>query len=303
MLDIGKPGSSFALEIAKTTGLPQITLEQAEKLVGKDLAGFETLVRNLERERGELSEKIQRLEKQESELKNSLEKYQALSSDLESKKKEIITRAKEEAAGLLKDTNREIEKTIRHIRENKAERKETLKVRQNLQALHQRVGRQPGDKKDKVKEPIREGDRVRIVGQDGTGTVVAVKEKTASVQFGEFKSLIHINKLEKIGVTSEKEQTSRARSTGINLYEKQANFNSTLDVRGKRVEEVVPLLEQFLDTALLLGHGELRILHGKGEGVLRKVIRELLGKVKQVATFHDEHIERGGDGITIVVLK
>jgi DNA mismatch repair protein MutS2 len=133
--------------------------------------------------------------------------------------------------------------------------------------------------------------------------VVAVKEKTASVQFGEFKSLIHINKLEKIGAASEKEHTSRTRSTGINLYEKQASFNSTLDVRGKRVEEVVPLLEKFLDTALLLGHGELRILHGKGEGVLRKVIREVLAKVKQVAAFHDEHVERGGDGITIVVLK
>ena len=91
--------------------------------------------------------------------------------------------------------------------------------------------------------------------------------------------------------------------SGINLYEKQAHFNPTLDIRGKRVEEVMSLLEQFLDTALLLGHGELRILHGKGEGVLRKVIREQLGKVKQVATFHDEHVERGGDGITIVVLK
>lgn len=89
----------------------------------------------------------------------------------------------------------------------------------------------------------------------------------------------------------------------MNLYEKQAHFNPTLDVRGKRVEEVVPLLERFLDTALLLGHGELKILHGKGEGVLRKVIREQLSAVKQVAAFHDEHVERGGDGITIVILK
>ena len=101
----------------------------------------------------------------------------------------------------------------------------------------------------------------------------------------------------------EKEASTKQRASGINLYEKQAHFNSTLDVRGMRVEEVVPVLEQFLDTALLLGHGELKIIHGKGEGVLRKVIREQLGRVKQVATFHDEHIERGGDGITIVILK
>ena len=303
ILDIGKPGSSFALEIAKKTGLPQATLEQAEKLVGKDLAGFETLVRNLEKERQELSEKIQRLERQEAELKRALSKYQTLSSDLETRKKEIITKAREEAAGLLKETNREIEKTIRHIRENKAERKETLKVRQNLQALHQRVGRQQTEKKENSNEPICEGDRVRIIGQDGSGVVISLKDKTLSVQFGEFKSLIHINKLEKIDATIEKEIAPKVWSSGINLNEKQAQFNSTLDVRGKRVEEVGPLLDQFLDTALMLGHGELKILHGKGEGVLRKVIREQLSKVKQVATYHNEHVERGGDGITIVILK
>jgi DNA mismatch repair protein MutS2 len=303
ILDIGKPGSSFALEIAEKTGLPKETLAEAEKLVGKDLAGFETLVRNLEKERQQLGDKIQRLEREETELKRSLAKYETLSTDLESRKKEIIAKAKEEAAGLLRETNREIEKTIRHIRENKAERKETLKVRQNLKALTQRVGTKKGERQEKPQTPIREGDRVRIIGQEGSGTVVALKDKTASVQFGEFKSLIHINKLEKIGSAEKEITTARPRSSGINLYEKQAHFNPLLDVRGKRVEEVVPLLEQFLDTALLLGHGELKIIHGKGEGVLRKVIREALGRVQQVATFHDEHVERGGDGITIVVLK
>ena len=304
ILDIGKPGSSFALEIAEKTGLPKATLARAEKLVGKDLAGFETMVRDLERERQQLSEKIKRLERQEAELKQSLAKYETLSTDLEARRKEIIAKAKEEAAGLLRETNREIEKTIRHIRENKAERKETIKVRQNLKDLHQRVGHKKIDKQEKPMTPIREGDRVRIIGQEGSGTVVALKEKTASVQFGEFKSLIHINKLEKISSQVEKEVAHpRPRASGINLYEKQAHFNPVLDVRGKRVEEVVPLLEQFLDTALLLGHGELKIIHGKGGGVLRKVIREQLSRVKQVATFHDEHVERGGDGITIVVLK
>lgn len=302
LLDIGKPGSSFALEIAKKTGLPQSTLEKAEKLIGKDLVGFETLVRMLEHERQELSEKMQRMERQELEFQQTLAKYQTLSLDLETRKKEIITKAKEEAKSLLQDTNREIEKTIRHIRENKAERKETLKVRQNLQALHQRVG-QHTEKKEKLKVPIHAGDRVRIIGQDGSGTVISLKDKTASVQFGEFKSLIHIHKLEKIDPTIEKEITPMVWSSGINLNEKQAQFNSTLDIRGKRVEEVGPLLDQFLDTALMLGHGELKILHGKGEGVLRKVIREQLSKVKQVATYHNEHVERGGDGITIVVLK
>jgi DNA mismatch repair protein MutS2 len=302
ILDIGKPGSSFALEIARKTGLPKQTLEDAESLVGKDLAGFETLVRSLEKERQELSERIRKLEKQETELKHSLAKYQSLSEDLESRKKEILSKAKDEAAELLKSTNREIEKTIRHIRENKAEKKETLRVRKNLESLNQRVAH-PQDKKEKVRELIGEGDRVRIHGQHGSGVVLSVKGKTATVQFGELKSLVDVKKLEKITGAIEPETVSKLRSVGINMYEKQAHFNSTLDVRGKRVEEVIPMIHQFMDTAILLSQGELRILHGKGEGVLRKVIREELRQYKQIASVADEHIERGGDGITVVVLK
>jgi DNA mismatch repair protein MutS2 len=302
ILDVGKPGSSFALEIAKKTGLPKETLDEAEKLVGKDLAGFETLVRSLEKERQELSEKIRRMEKQESDLKLSLAKYETLSTDLETRKKEIITKAKEEASQLLKNTNREIEKTIRHIRENKAEKKETVKVRKNLESLTQQVS-QSKEKQLQRKEAIGEGDRVRLVGQDGSGIVLSVKGKNAMIQFGDMKSLVDVSRLEKISGGVEREISSKLRSIGINIYEKQARFNSTLDVRGKRVDEVIAVLDEFLDTAILLGHGELKILHGKGEGVLRKVIREHLKKYKQVASVADEHVERGGDGITIVVLK
>ncbi len=147
ILDIGKPGSSFALEIARSTGLPPRTILEAEQLVGKDLAGFETLVRSLERERQELTERIALLEQQDLELKQSLAKYQVLYSDLETRKKEIINKAKEDAANLLKETNREIEKTIRHIKENKAEKKETLKVRENLKTLTQKVGKESEQEK------------------------------------------------------------------------------------------------------------------------------------------------------------
>ncbi|HYF67952.1 MAG TPA: endonuclease MutS2 [Ohtaekwangia sp.] len=302
MLDPGKPGSSFALEIARKTGLPQETLTQAEKLVGKDLAGFETLVRSMEKERQETSERIRQLEIQEVEMKKALSKYQTLSSELETKKKEIINKAKEDAAELLRDTNRQIEKTIRHIRENRAEKNETLKMRKSLQELSSKV-KAEHKKEIKPAVPIKEGDRVRIIGQEGSGKVLSIQGKNATVQFGELKSLTKIEKLEKITAAVEKEINTRLRSAGINVLEKRANFSSTLDVRGQRVEEVISILDQFMDTAILLGQGELKILHGKGEGVLRKVVRDHLKRYKEVASATDEHIERGGDGITVVVLK
>ncbi len=302
ILDIGKPGSSFALEIAKKTGLPNSTIEEAERLVGKDLAGFETLVRSLEKERQELSVKVNKLERQEIELKQSLTKYQTLSTELETKKKDILNKAKEDASNLLKETNREIEKTIRHIKENKAEKKETQKVRKNLETLTHKVG-EPQKKEQRPAEQLKEGDRVRIIGQDGSGIILSIQGKNAAVQFGLLKSVTKLEKLEKITAPVEKEIGARLRSAGINVIEKRANFSQTLDIRGKRVDEVIGILDQYLDTAILLGQGELRILHGKGEGVLRKVVRDHLKRYKEVVSVKDEHIERGGDGITVVVLK
>ncbi|HEY9009287.1 MAG TPA: endonuclease MutS2 [Ohtaekwangia sp.] len=303
VLDIGKPGSSFALEIARKIGLPQHTLQEAEKLVGKDLAGFEKLVRSLEKEKQALSEKTKKMERQESDLKQSLARYQSLSADLETRKKEIINKAKEEAANLLKDTNREIEKTIRHIRANQAHKQETKKVRKNLQDLTQRVEVQPKKEPVRTAETLKEGDRVRIIGQDSSGVILSIQGKNATVQFGELKSVTKLDKLEKITGAIEKEMATRLRTSGINVFEKRSNFSDTLDVRGKRVDEVIPLLDQFMDTAILLGQGELKILHGKGEGVLRKVVRDHLKRYKEVASANDEHVERGGDGITVVVLK
>jgi DNA mismatch repair protein MutS2 len=301
VLDIGKPGSSFALEIARKTGLPQQTIIEAEKLVGKDLAGFETLVRSLEKERAELSEKVKRMEKEDQQLKLSLSKYQTLYSELEAKKKEIITKAKEDASNLLKETNREIEKTIRHIKENKAEKKETLKVRKNLQSMHRKVDETPPPEKKKVQ--LKEGDRVRLIGQEGSGVILAIQGNNATVQFGLLKSVTKLDKLEILTTPVAKEVEAKLRSAGINVQEKRATFNPTLDIRGKRVDEVTGILDQFMDTAILLSQGELRILHGKGEGVLRKVVRDHLKSYKEVAAMKDEHVEHGGDGITVVVLK
>lgn len=300
LLDIGKPGSSFALEIAQKTGLPAETLEEAERLVGKELAGFETLVRDLEMERQVLSEKLRENELRERQLQQTLKKYETLSAELETKKKQIIEKAKLEAQQLLRETNREIEKTIRHIRENKAEKKETLKVRKNLQSL---TGKVAAEKVIKEPEQLKEGDRVRLPGQDSAGVIQVIKGKNAVVQFGELKSVVNLTKLEKITHTMTKEFNAGTAKKTFDMGSKRANFSHTLDVRGKRVEEVSSLLDQFMDTALLLGQGEVKILHGKGEGVLRKVVRDRLKQYKEVASFSDEHVERGGDGITVVILK
>ncbi|MCU0397009.1 MAG: endonuclease MutS2, partial [Cyclobacteriaceae bacterium] len=185
ILDIGKPGSSFALEIAQKTGIPNDTLQLARKLAGEELVGLETLVRNLEKERVELSNQQHELVKKNAELEELLTRYHALTTDLEKKKKQILEKAKEEARQLLVSTNREIEKTIRHIRENQAQKKETIKVRQSLQDLAKKVSITEPAKRIVKSTPIAPGERVRIIGQEGSGIVLSLKGKSALVQFGE----------------------------------------------------------------------------------------------------------------------
>jgi DNA mismatch repair protein MutS2 len=300
-LEIGKPGSSFALEIARITGLPSTTIEKAEKIIGKELTGLEALMKSITEEKQQLDQKKKEMEALETELKQTRARYELLLHDLESKKKEILTRAKEEAAQLLRQTNREIEKTIRHIKENKAEKKETKKVREGLQQLQVKVKREAPAEQPAGK--ISVGDKVRLIGQEVTGTVLSIKDNNAYVQFGDLRSSVKLKQLIPSHQAESITKPPAGVHSGVHLMNKQSTFNPTLDIRGKRVEEVVPLLDQFVDQAILLSQPQLKIIHGKGEGVLRKVVRDYLKKVKVVASFADEHADRGGDGITWVVLK
>ncbi|NOS91049.1 MAG: endonuclease MutS2 [Cyclobacteriaceae bacterium] len=301
-LELGKPGSSFALEIARKTGLPRQTIDRAEQIIGKELIGLESLMKNVAQDKLSLEKRQREIQQKEKELSQALTRYESLADELETKKKEIINKAKTEASYLLKETNREIEKTIRHIQENKANKQETRKVRTGLQELAKKV--EPAQPVVVATTPIvlKVGDKVRMIGQEVTGTILSIKGNSVVVQFGIIQSHLKLNQLVRSDL-AEPSATKSKRTFGVDLMSKQSTFVPSLDIRGKRVEEVAPLLEEFLDNAILLSQAELKILHGKGEGVLRKVVREQLKKVKAVASVKDEHVDRGGDGITVVVLK
>ena len=298
-LEIGKPGSSFAMELAQKSNLPQSTLDKAKALIGEGLTGLEVLMKKVMDEKVILEKEKRDMEVKMQKLQSEVMRYEKLSGDLDSKKKEIIARAKNEASILLQETNREIEKTIRHIRENKAEKKETRKVRHNLKELSQKVKVDKTQIEQKI-EVFREGDFVRLPGQQLSGTILSIQGEKAIVQFGIIKTTVKLNQLLRGNAS---EASEKARSRGVDWNTKRANFSSTIDLRGKRAEEALPLVEQFMDEAVLLGAAEVRILHGKGEGILRKLIREQLKKIRAVTSVQDEHIERGGDGISVVVLK
>ncbi len=309
VLQLGKPGSSFSFEVARKIGLPGSIIDHARELLGKEQISAEDLIVRLEKR----EQRIQTLEKEmkanEKEANTLREKYEKLYSELESEKKDILKKAKEEASTLLQRTNREIEKTIRHIKENKAEKKETRRIRERLEELKEevKVPASPGNKATDDQVVIREGDSVRILGQEVTGEVLEVRGKDAEVQIGGLKTVIKLSRLEKISRGEKKKQDrsggGRTVSANIDLNSKLADFNSTLDIRGFRGEESVQRVERFLDDAILFGVDEVRILHGKGDGILRRLVRDQLKRHPQVAGYEDEHVERGGAGITVITLK
>lgn len=310
-LQIGKAGSSYALEIARKIGLPEKILKEARSLVGYEQVKYDKLLGQLEKEKSKYSKLNRELTKKESQLDSSAKEYAELKDFLENEKKKVLNQAKAEAKQLLKDTNRQIENVIRDIKEQKAEKELTKKKRAELESFDKSL--QPEQVKEQgpelkvVKGPIEVGDMVRIKGQNTIGEVTAFKGKDAEIRIGALSSTVKLNRLEKISRAAakkiSKEKSSPKAMQGIDLNQKRANFSPKLDLRGMRADEALKELDVYLDQAIMFGFNEIRILHGKGNGILRDVIRNHLKGYSQVSNAQDEHVEHGGAGITVVSLR
>jgi DNA mismatch repair protein MutS2 len=308
-LKIGRPGSSFALEIAQKSGIPGDVIKSAKIHVGDDQIETEKLLNKLERRQQILLKDSADLRKKENEVKRLEQDYRQLKEELDVNKSAILEQARQEAEALLSKTNREIEKTIRHIRENKAEKQETKKVRAEL-AEYAKMVKRPGKRKrktplDVIGGELRKGD-FAIVRDSGVQVEIEeIKGKSARVSMGELQSVIKLDKLSKVSRSKAQGQSkSQNRSRqGLDMNLKMVEFSPVLDVRGKRADEVINELRSLIDHALMLGQTRLKIIHGKGTGILRSVIREHLNEYDFITAVSDEHLDRGGDGVTLVNLK
>jgi DNA mismatch repair protein MutS2 len=317
-LEIGKPGSSFALEIAQKIGLPRVVTQSARQKVGKDKIDIEKLLKDLEIEKQFYKEKNELLQTEKQLLDKTIAEYTRLRDFIETNRKQLINEAKAEAKRIVKEANQKVENTIRQIREQQAEKEATKQLRQELENFCEQL--QPEEittiskltsvEKPQIElenSPIEAGDYIRLKGTETVGEVVAVKGNEATIVIGELKSMVKLNRLEKISRKSYRqlmpEKAGASFSTGIDLNEKMSHFSFDLDVRGKRAEEALTEVSQFIDDAIMLSHQNLRIVHGKGDGILRTLIRDHLRKYKEVLRLEDEHADRGGAGVTLVTLR
>jgi DNA mismatch repair protein MutS2 len=337
-LDIGKPGSSFAFEIARKIGLPENILQEATDKIGKDHINFDKHLRDIVRDKRYWETKRMKIRKVEKTLDELAEKYGTDLSSLEKQRKEIIQKARQEADQILSEANKRIENTIREIRETQADKEKTKQIRaklvefkqeiadntaaeddvinQKIQKLQEkesrrnqkRAERKPMEQKEKVKEEEpdvwKAGDKVVMTGNQNIGEILELNEKNAVVAFGQIRTSVSRDKLQKITNNEAKkiQKTYNQTMPNINkgMSEKRLSFKTEIDVRGQRAEEALQLIQGWIDDAIMLDFSELRILHGKGNGILKEMIRSYLKSEPAVKTFHDEHVQFGGAGITVV---
>lgn len=322
VLKTGNPGSSFAFEIARKIGFPEQTLSMAANITGHSQLNFEQQLQQLEIEKKEVAKKQTELRLADILLNEVIEKYQKLLKQLEDRKKILLQEAGSEAKLLIDKANRQIELTIKEIKESKADKEKTKKLRENLIATREKLAAHAEQTAETITEIETEaetpenselsiGDMVRIEDMDIIGELIQLSEHEAVITFNSVKLRTSPEKLQKLSRRELKKSTQQKKSyvraasasIGADINEKVAQFRLTIDLRGKRVDEALEQVAKYIDEALLLSMKEVSILHGKGNGVLRKVIREFLSTQSQVVSFEDARLESGGHGITQVKLR
>lgn len=313
-LEMGKPGSSFALEVAEKMGIPHELIEAAKGKIGEERVNYDKLLNDLGKEKRQLEQKVKQIAQKELTLEKSAKDYQELNSFINEQKKSIMVEAKQQAKSILKEANKRVEQAIREIKESQADKVKTQQAREQLKQFEAKVELSAQEKakpkaaqKDTyqpAKGEIKAGDFVQIKGQGTIGEVLSVSNKEAEIMLGDLKSKVKLNRLERMSKNAVKKEHKRAISGGsTGMIERSTNFRQQLDVRGQRAEEAISNVDKFIDDALVLGYHEVSILHGRGDGILRKFIRDYLRQYNYVKSLKNEHEERGGDGITLVALS
>jgi len=342
-LQQGMPGNSFAFELARKMGLPADVVKDAEERAGSEFVNIERNLRQIARSRRVLDEKLARIKSTDKTLESLTDKYQKELEEVKALKKRMLDEARAEAAEIVTEANKQVERTIREIREAQAERDKTRQARAQLsqfkEALQQenpsendaaierkmqkiterkereRVRKEKrGERLDAPvpaktpsidKSPLQVGDKVRLKDNNMVGEVVQVAAKYISVSVGSIISKIAPGKVERISNQQYKEQTRSTFRPVIHydsesISRRKLEFKPTIDIRGQRLADALDIVMHFIDDATMVGVGQVKILHGKGNGVLREEIRKYLKTVPAVASFRDEAVQQGGAGITVV---
>ncbi len=305
-LSIGRPGSSYAFEIAEKSGLSKKVLNYAKHKTGKNEKAVDELLVDLQREKQELEQKLETMAKREKKLERLIQNYDNLHRELEVKRKKLKLVEKEQILQQAAKDNKQFERLIREIKEEKnLEKAKTLaaKVRKERNQLSQDVHDIREDlyyKEAPVTnstKAIEVGDFVKLKTGGSTGKVESISKNKVVIVMGALKMTVKMRDLQQ---ANEPLEIKSSKGVKTNMINETAKMESKLDLRGLRREEALKVLEAFVDRALISGSMSLQIVHGKGDGVLRNAVNAKLREYKAITSTRHPEAEQGGDGVTIV---
>ena len=261
-LSIGQAGSSFAIEIARQTGLGESIIRYATELVGEEHIDYDKQLQDIARDKRYWENKRQAIRQKEKALEAKIADYEERLAGVKQQKKAILEQARQEAAELLQQSNATIERTIREIKEAKADKQKTKEARAKVETMKEQVGKPKALKDFKDLKVLK-------------NTVPAAPSTTASI-----------------------------------VRQRTLSFARTLDLRGYRADEALEKLIAYMDDALMVGAGEVTILHGTGTGALKQLTRDYLNDLNRqrrkrglvALDFGDGDVNHGGAGLTVVKL-
>ena len=305
---IGVPGKSNAFEISRRLGLPDEIIGEAKKLLSSENIEFEDVLQSIDEDRTKIREYREELEREKIDLEKENKRLQSKIKKLEDQKEKILEKSREEAKRLLLNTKENVDIILSEINEarDKISSENSKKIQEAQDLLRESI-KNARDKSEleitKAANPIREikvGDKVRTsLGNLATVLELPDKKGNVLVQSGIMKMNMPKDSLTRIDV---QEDTTKNNTRSI-LKNKATNVKSEIDIRGKNFEDAKDIVDKYLDDAYLSGLKSVRIIHGKGTGVLRQKLREHFRNVKLIKSYKDAEYNEGGDGVTVVTLK
>jgi DNA mismatch repair protein MutS2 len=335
-LEIGLPGNSFAFELARKMRLPESIVKDAEARAGEEFVGMERNLRKIARNRRQLDEKLQKIKHTDKTLEGLTERYQQELEDIQRQRKDILEEARKEAEQIVKGAGAQVEKTIRVIKESQADKEQTKAARAELQgfigALQERKTKQQKERDEYIErkisnlekrrkkedaapqakparvEALKVGEKVKVKSNGLVGEVTRVSGKNVTISVGNISSTMKADGLERISSNEFREVSRKVfkpamQKVDASISNRKLGFKPEIDIRGERLSDALDIVMHYIDDAIMLGVGQVRIIHGKGTGVLHEEIQKYLRTVPGVARVSDEDVRIGGAGVTIVTLE
>jgi DNA mismatch repair protein MutS2 len=305
LFKIGSPGSSFAFELAKSNGLPKAVIHHAEQKLGSKKYKVDKLLNDLQSNKNALEKQVNDLQQRERKLDKLIANYENQMTEFEIKRKKLRQEVKEFQLSSINAQSEILDSRIKELtKENNLDsiralaikkKEEREKLIAEVETLNAETNR--FDKKNLFKENIEAGDFVRLKPSGTTGNVIEVIKENAKVSMGGLTVLVPLTQLQ---VERAPEDLRRTKTIFTDIVTTSSQAKDKIDIRGLKVDEAMQQIQEFFDLALIAGKINVEILHGKGNGTLKRVVRQKLKEYKVPMTISHPAPEAGGDGITIV---